>query len=148
MQYENYHIEASNSFLRFEFWSEGPKGRIRKRVEFRQFGNESTVFNLSFGDIDVNGDIDDNVVTGNHDSRKVLATVALTVYEFFTKYPDSLVYIKGSTMSRTRLYRMAINNNLAILAFDFYFFGDIGDTFEAYQPGKNYEAFLIKKKKL
>ena len=65
-------------------------------------------YNLAFGDLDVTGNIDDRIVSNNSDSEKVLATVIQALYIFFRKHPTSKVYVKGSTKSRTRLYRMGI----------------------------------------
>ena len=58
--------------------------------------------------MDVTGNIDDRIVSNNSDSEKVLATVIQALYIFFRKHPTSKVYVKGSTKSRTRLYRMGI----------------------------------------
>ena len=113
MQFEKYEIEASSSLLRFEFYSTGPKGKIKKQVAFKAFENNPNVFNIGFGDVDKDGNINDLTITNNEDSQKVLATVVLTVLRFFEKYPNYYVYATGSTKARSRLYRMGISNNLA-----------------------------------
>lgn len=145
MRHDRYPVEASTSLLEFEFYSEGPKGRVKKRVKIVQFGRDSTVYNLGFGDIGANGEIDDLVVTNNNDSQKVLATVAHAVYEFFEKHPHCFIYAAGSTKARTRLYRIGIANNLAEITTDFVVYGFCEDTWEIFRREKNFEAFLIKK---
>lgn len=145
MKHEKYHIESNTAFLRFEFFSEGPKGRIKKQVIFKQTTHVS-VYNLGFGDFNLEtGEINDSIVTDNKDSQKVLATVASTIYKFFEKHPDCFVYATGSTVSRTRLYRIGISNNLDKIVNDFELFGFIDNGWEKFKKGRPYEAFLIKK---
>lgn len=145
MKYDKYHIEASSSYLKFEFISEGPQGNIKKQVIFRQTNNIS-VYNLGFGDVDdITGEISDSTISNNNDSQKVLATVALAVLHFFDKYPDKYVFATGSTKSRTRLYRMGISNNLEEIEGNFEVFGYNGTAWETFGRGRDYEAFLIRK---
>lgn len=140
-------VEASPSLLKFEFHSEGPKGKVKKQVTFKAFKENPKVFNLGFGDVDDKGQIDDTAVTNNLDSQKVLATVALTVLKFNKKYTDCYVFVTGSNKTRTRLYRMGITNNLTEIQNDFDIYGFIGQSWEDFQKGRDYEAFLVKKKK-
>lgn len=79
--YNYYKVEASDSSLMFEFLSEGPNGKIKKKVAFKPIDENPFVFNLGFGDVDANGEIDDVIISNNGDSQKVLATVAFTVFE-------------------------------------------------------------------
>jgi hypothetical protein len=143
MQFEKYEIKASSSLLRFEFYSTGPKGKIKKQVEFEAFEETPNVFNIGFGDVDDKGNINDLIITGNDDSQKVLATAALSVFKFFEKYPNCYVYATGSSKRRTRLYRMGIANNLAEIIQTFKVYGFGNDTWENFEKGKEYEAFLI-----
>ena len=119
MKYDRYPTEASSTLLQFQFYSKGPKGIIKKQVTFQAFDDNPSVFNLAFGDADETGKINDTVVTGNNDSQKVLATVALTVYKFFETHNDCMVYASGSTKARTRLYRIGITNNLYEIVKDY-----------------------------
>ena len=146
MRHEKYHIETSSTSLKFEFVSNGPNGTIRKQVLFRQTDNPK-VYNLGFGDVDeVTGEINDLSISNNNDSQKVLATVALTVVEFFERYPDKYVFASGSTQSRTRLYRIGISNNLEEIKKDFEIFGfNEHNRWDVFQKQANYDAFLIRK---
>lgn len=127
----------------YEFYSEGPKGEIKKLIAFRSFRGSHNVFNITFGD---NGVIDEKVITNNHDSRKVLATVALAIFRFCEKYPDYYVYISGNTKTRTRLYRMSITNNLTEIQNTLEVYG-FAEEWETFVKGRDYAAFLIKKGK-
>lgn len=60
----------------------------------------------------------------------------------------SFVHVAANTTSGKRLYRMAISNNLTTLKPDFEIFGLLGDCWEFFQKGEDYDVFLIKKKKL
>ena len=78
--------------------------------------NLHNFYNLGFGDKnEKTGDIDDNVITNNGDSQKVLATVASSLVQFTEQYPNAMVYATGSTKARTRLYRIGISNNLEMI---------------------------------
>jgi hypothetical protein len=147
VQYEKYLYKTEANFEFFEFYSEGPKGVIKKVVEF-QPTSEVNVYNLAFGDYDEEAKgIDDQAITNNGDSLKVLATVASMVYAFAEKHPHSWIMATGSTEARTRLYRMGITNNLAEISVDFYIFGYTknGD-WVSFETGEDYEAFLVTKK--
>ena len=79
---ERYGVKISNATMTFDFISEGPRGSIKKRVEYKQM-EQNQIYNLAFGDVNPEtGKIDDKVVTNNKDSEKVLATVASTIYTF------------------------------------------------------------------
>ena len=147
MKYDTYKIETSGSLLKFEFHSDGPNGKIKKQIAFKPFEDKPEVFNLGFGDVDARGEINDTVISNNSDSQKVLATVALAVYKFYERHADSWVFATGTTKSRTRLYRIGIANNLDEIRNDFYVFGFIEKVWEPFEAGKNYKAFLIKKKR-
>lgn len=145
MHLPRYTYKTNNSFLDYEFVSEGPRGHIKKVVRFTKI--EKDVFNLAFGDLDEEtGEISDTVVTNNNDSRKILTTVASTVHDFTLQYPGSWIIAKGRTPSRTRLYRMGITNNWQEINDEFKIFGLLKENWELFEVGKNYEAFLVRRK--
>ena len=147
MRFPKYIYSTENQLLYYEFTSEGPKGNVKKIVEYTPTSFEN-VYNLAFGDYDEESDgINDKSVTNNGDSQKVLATVASTVYAFTGRYPNALVHATGSTSVRTRLYRMGITTNLTEIANDFLVFGLKEDEWEEFIVGEDYEAFLITRKK-
>ena len=144
---EKYTYKSESKFEFFEFYSEGPKGIIKKVVEFQPTSDDN-VYNLAFGDfINDSERINDLIVTNNGDSSKVLATVAPTVYAFVEKHPKSWIIATGSTEARTRLYRMGITNNLAEISQDFDIFGYTKlEQWVKFEIGEDYEAFLLTKK--
>lgn len=90
--------------------------------------------------------IDDLVVTDNNDTEKVLATVVAAVYVFLEKHPTAYVYAQGSTIARTRLYRMGINRFYDEMRKDFYLYGRKGDIFMEFERNVEYEGFLAQRK--
>lgn len=115
--------KTEDKFTIYEFVSQGPRGSVKKLVEYMETATEN-VYNLGFGDYDESTkSINDLSVTNNGDSLKVLATVASTVYAFIEKHPNAYILATGSTNVRTRLYRMGIINNLAEIMEDFLVYG-------------------------
>lgn len=116
MNLDRYPLEAKPDFLEFEFLSIGPKGRIKKMVQFTAMGTADPsleIYNLAFGDYnEADNIIDDLVISDNKDPQKILATVAEAVMSFTDKKPAALVFAQGSTAARARYYAMGIAANL------------------------------------
>ena len=67
---------VTSDFQAYEFYSEGPKGEIRKLVIFDRISEiEPPIYNLAFGDVDEKGRLDDTSVSNNKDRDIILATV-------------------------------------------------------------------------
>lgn len=146
MRNEQYEVESTALFTTFEFVSEGKKGKIPKIIKYVEYNN-SGVFNLGFGDkIGETDTFDDKIVTNNGDSEKVLATVAATVYKFLDKYPRAAIFATGSSLARTRLYRISISNILEEITKHLDVAGYINDDWEKFEPNRDYSGFLITKK--
>ena len=146
MKLPRYEYAAEGDYKIFKFTSESPKGSITKLVVYTET-NKENVYNLAFGDYDeATGNIDDKSITDNKDSRKVLATVASTLYVFTEKNTDAWIYATGNNNARTRLYRMSITINLEEISADFEVFGLKENVWYEFETGKNYEAFLAKRR--
>ncbi|MCW3110499.1 MAG: hypothetical protein JWQ09_5005 [Segetibacter sp.] len=146
MKLSRYEYSTEGEAALFKFTSEGPKGSIKKLVVYSQM-LEPDIYNLAFGDYNEETEaIDDSIITNNNDSQKVLATVASTLYVFTDKHPNVWVYATGSNSARTRLYRMGITTNIEEVLEDFEVFGLSDDTWQEFEKGKEYEAFLVKRK--
>ncbi|RYY06631.1 MAG: hypothetical protein EOP43_05760 [Sphingobacteriaceae bacterium] len=147
MQIAKYPVTTGETSMVFEFTSEGIHGSIAKLVIYSET-HLHNFYNLGFGDKDeITGQIDDEVVTNNGDSEKVLATVASTLYIFMEKFPDAMVFATGSTKARTRLYRIGISNNIIEIKEDFNVYGLLNNSWQKFQKQTEYEAFLVIKKK-
>ena len=146
MNLELYNIRASTSLMEFEFISLGKKGEIIKVVQYSPTGIPNT-YNLGFGDKDIKaGKVSDSVISDNGDGQKVLVTVAGTVIKFIENHPNSEVIAVGVSQSRTRLYQIGISNNLQEIAKSFHIYGFAHGKWHTFEKGKNYDAFLIRKK--
>jgi hypothetical protein len=146
MHLDRYNLKAGEAFRVFEFTSIGPKGKIKKMVQYSHT-NYQGLYNLGFGDKNpITGEIDDQAISNNDDSEKVLATVIATLYVFTSEYPDALVYATGSTISRTRLYRMGISKFLDHVITDFEVYGEIEKGWEPFKKDMDYNGFLVKRK--
>ena len=127
---------------RFEFKSEGPRGAIKKVVEYQYVG--SNIFNLAFGDWDEEMQkMKDHVRSNNLDRDKVLTTVAFTAIDFMKYHPDTIICLQGNTPAKTRLYRMGINSNLSVISRLFSIGGYVDDVWESFNKQKNYDGFTL-----
>ncbi|HEX4372466.1 MAG TPA: hypothetical protein VHZ50_04080, partial [Puia sp.] len=62
-------------------------------------------------------------------------------------FPDAWIYATGSTAARTRLYKMGINKYFDIVESDFEIYGEMQNEWELYIKGKDYQAFVVQRKK-
>ncbi len=146
MNIDRYNLKAEDSLTVFEFFSDGPKGRIPKIIKFSET-NLKGLYNLAFGDKDLEtGELNDLSISNNGDSEKVLATIVAAVYAFTDFYPNSVVYATGSSKARTRLYRMCITKHFEEAQKDFYIYGQRNFDWEIFERNVDYDAFLAKRK--
>jgi hypothetical protein len=151
MNLDRYNYLNGSTPNRFSFESVGPKGIIIKLIEFEAMPDFflpdiGAVMNLSFGDLKVDGSVDDKVISNNRDRDKILATVAAVIVEYTNKYGKVHVHAKGETPMKTRLYQMGINANLKEIESIFYVMGYLNDGWVTFRPGINYSAFLVLRK--
>ena len=62
-------------------------------------------------------------------------------------YPDVLVYVKGSTASRTRLFQMGITKHWVEISALFTVFGLTNNKWQLLPKNVNYDAFMVLRKK-
>jgi len=76
MHLDRYVFKVSPDYFEYEFYSQGPRGRIKKIVRFDPFETDDgqPIINLAFGDWnEQTRSIDDGIATNNEDADKVLA---------------------------------------------------------------------------
>jgi hypothetical protein len=145
MNLEKYDTLVTEDVLSFSFTSVGPRGNIQKLIVYQHV--EGPLYNLAFGGRDSEfGTIDDLIVSDNHDTEKVLATVASTIFDFFAVHSGTIVLAQGSTQSRTRLYRRYLTQFFEFIDKEFILYGELDGEIERFIKGKDYRAFLISKK--
>lgn len=167
----------SSNGIKYFFVSKG-RTDIIKAVDYSyiQDYNGKAVFNLGFGDFDLNANqIDDGILTGNRDTYKVLNTVLSTVPLFFESFSHSIMIVRGSDSSnkyeedcrinckrncsgncrkanrRIKIYCNYVNKNFEELDREYSFYGGfINDenkiVIENYVREKKYKAVLVLKK--
>jgi len=147
MNLKRYPYFTTNNFQEYSFYSEGPKGSIKKVVKFMKAQNDPIVYNLGFGDEDpLTGLVNDVVVTDNKDRDIILATVANTINNFCDRHGNHYIYAEGSTAARTRLYQMGISRLWKEISLGFDVYGLKDGSFYDFQLNVNYEAFLVRRK--
>ena len=149
MQDGIYDYISNKEHLDYEFYSVGPKGKIKKIVRFTMIeSNGLQFYNLGFGDWNEETEaINDFAVTNNADIEKVLGTVAAIVVEFTRQFEDAIIYAEGSTLARTRRYQMGINKlwNEIYLYYDIYGV-TMEEIIEPFRKNVNYAAFWLRRK--
>lgn len=149
MDVRGYDYKIFDQLWSYEFISEGPKGKIRKIVQFIPFNyNGRACFNLFLGDWneEINS-ADELTISNNQDSLIVLITVAKIVLEFTNGFPGAIIHIKGNTPSRTRLYQIGITKHWVDISALFTVFGYANKEWQVFLKNVNYEAFMAYRKK-
>jgi hypothetical protein len=140
-------IKVTSDFSVFDFTSIGRNGAIAKRIAFT--GTEwDKVYNLAFGDIDVNGEMDFYSISDNGDKNKILATIAKVIGDYTKQFPDRLILFTGSTEERTRLYRMAVGMHLEELSNTFEIYAFVDKAIVPFTKNMKINAFLVKRKNI
>jgi hypothetical protein len=134
---------------RYHFVSTG-KQTIIKVIEFTPTST-SNVYNLAFGDLLPNGQIDDMANSNNGDIIKIFATIIDVVQTFTMKNPSFIIYITGSTPQRTLLYNRILKTYYQPFIEKFAIAGQLkigkGEIYVLFDPQSThaYLAFLIKR---
>lgn len=146
MKEKFYPFRASEDYLFYYFESRSEDRTIPKAVQFEKIG--AGIYNLAFGDLDENREINDLCVSNNHDMNIVLATVVKTTLTFFEAYPDRRVYFTGSSSARIRLYSAILARESENWEPVFEVLGMQNGKPVPFERGMNYEAFIITKKSI
>lgn len=146
MKFEQYATTASETLTEYFFISTGPKGVFPNLVQYTYVA-EPNVFNLGFGLLKEDGKIDDTFRASNGDTEKILATVGNTALLFTERFPDAKIFATGSSPARTRLYRKMLTLNKSEVEKTFKIYGRNQHLWHNFEPGVNYDAFLVVRKK-
>lgn len=147
MDIYGYEIVNTRNGLLYSFNSVGTNGSIKKIVEFSE-SKINNIYQFCFGDFDEKtGSFNQNAVTDNNDTQKVLNTLALICYNFTQTYPNSLTRFSSIDKIRIRLFSYWIVKNWDWIEKYFIVYGGRKDEqWERYRLNRRYTAFLIKKK--
>jgi len=146
MKYESYDaVRISADLSSLDFISTGKQGEWLKRVWFVP-SMTNDVYNLVFGNLITDDEVDDFSVNNNGDRNKILATIAKAIDNYTKQYPYRKIYIIGNTEARTRLYRMAIGLNLDELSLTFDIYADTENGLVPFCRNMKLNAFLVSRK--
>ncbi|MCU0467813.1 MAG: hypothetical protein MUF58_04360 [Arcicella sp.] len=147
MNKPTYNIKTSRDGLRYYFKSLNDDKIIQKAVIYLETEGLPNIYQLVFGDLQPDGQVDFLSVSDNKDMKNVLSTVVKTLALFFEKYPEKGVFFTGSTLSRTRLYRATIAKFIETTELYYQVFGLLEDnSLEVFDKSHTYIAYLIQKK--
>ncbi|WP_142687657.1 DUF6934 family protein [Chitinophaga polysaccharea] len=152
MNLDKYDCFTDTAYASFSFDSIGPNGTIKKIVNYQPIPDAvwpdgRQVINLGFGDWNEEEQkVDDSTGSNNQDRDKVLATVACTIISYCDKHGNLPIFAQGSSPARTRLYQMRINAHLVEVEKLFIVYGLFNGVWKTFEPGFNYDAFLVVKK--
>jgi hypothetical protein len=104
MNKESYVVKKGQIISSYEFFSEGPRGKIRKVIAYQEIPGDELIFNLAFGDINEMGEIDDLAISNNSDARKILITVAKTAIEKSSKTKSKKDFSEMNFEERAAFY--------------------------------------------
>jgi hypothetical protein len=135
MDIAKYSVFTDRSHEVYEFLSQGPRAAIKKVVYYQEI--DDGLFNIAFGDWDeARQRINDSARSNNDDRDRVLATVAFTAIDFIKFHPSAIIFAKGNTPARTRLYQIGITKNWTLISEMFDIEGFADRKWEAFKPGK------------
>ena len=144
MEKPTYKVESSNDGFNYFFDSVSESQIIKKAVAYIPTKSNPELYQMIFGNLLPDGEIDVFAVSNNDDMPLIITTIVGTLMKFFEKYPKKKVYFTGSTTARTRLYRAAISKFLKTTELYYQVFGILDDgSIEIFNPTNQYFAFLI-----
>jgi hypothetical protein len=144
---------TKKSTTRYEFVSIGPKGQIKKRIEFTPLRKRG-YYNMAFGDIMKDGKVNDTIYSNNQDIVKIIATVMDTMKDFLKENPTAKLLFTGSTDDRTKFYKLILSRHYRSLSAEYTITALAEDEkdnpeeieFNPDEENKTYLAFLVKNK--
>jgi uncharacterized protein DUF6934 len=145
MEEQAYNISQISKYI-FEFPSIGKK-RLLKQVVFSKM-EYSPAYNLSLGTVLENGTVNFLDSSNNGDVVKVFSTIINCVKIFSGDFPDRLIFFKGNTEQKTRVYNEILRRHYDEFSIDFNIFGmsmeDGYTTVQKFDKRKNYsEGFYL-----
>ncbi len=149
MDKSSYEYERHTS-TRYLFLSTGRRP-VEKIVVFTALENKN-FYNLGFGDLMGNGEIDDKANTNNGDMTKVLSTIIHIIRDFTENNREAKIAFKGSTKERTTLYQRILSTYINTFTKEFIITalqGPVNRPIETlFDPRYKYTylAFFVKRK--
>jgi hypothetical protein len=143
MNYKPYPFILNEENTHFKFLSTGKRGVVEKAITFTLI--EDDVYNLALLDFDpLTQNYTDQNITDNGDMPEILATVMAIIKDYLSQHTHHKIYLIGNTLSRTRLYQIAIGKVIHQLQ-DLCVLGYYKAEWIQFEPNTPFESFLIVK---
>jgi hypothetical protein len=139
-----YPLRQNDDATQFVFFSEGSKGRVMKAVIISPYDRNR--WNLAFGDVQPDGEIDDIVMTNNNDVAKVIGTVAQAALLFSERHPECSLVIYPVDEKRKRLYNLVFQRRFKEIQAIFEILGKQKGLWKPYSPKLEFDAFELFRK--
>ena len=122
---DRYHVSPIGDLRYSEFDSElatGESVKLGIKISSDEHPLMNDVFNLAFGPVNANHQIDDQAKLTHLNHSKVFSTIVFEGLSFLVQHTDKFLGIDGSNSARAYLYYRCIQNNFEYLAsyFDIY----------------------------
>jgi hypothetical protein len=147
---EDYIPETGEMF--FIFLSQGDQV-IPKLVAYTPVEKDGQkYYNWGFGDLvidEATGEykVDDKAESNNGDVKTVFYTVVATLSDFFLVHPDDTIYVTGSNRQRLEVYKGLISRHWKLIEPFYEINGFFNGKIEVFEYGKDFEYFLISRRK-
>jgi hypothetical protein len=146
MQHKAYLLRVNQDHTRYVFQSQGRRGTLEKVILLTPLSDD-LLYNLALLDYDpINDYYDDLSISDNGDMPEIMATVIASIRSFLSAYPDRQIYFEGSTLARTRLYRIAITKVYLPETSDLRIQSFKDSLWLDFEPDVDFTGFLISKK--
>lgn len=141
-----YYLEQSTDGHFFFFESIGKK-IVQKAIGYIPFEENPNIVELVFGDLNKDNTVDFMNVSDNEDMVLILSTVIASINEYLADFPTKTIYFRGSSPSRTRLYRAVISKYSKSNELFYDIFGiSENEQAEIFNKEHTYIGYLIRKK--
>ncbi|MCY7357534.1 MAG: hypothetical protein LH609_08685 [Rudanella sp.] len=145
MDEPTYPFTLPRTEVRYQFQSVSSQKRTQKVVLFTET-ERPEVYNLALLDVLETGVLSDITVTDNKDMRTVRATTMRITANFLGSNPHKIVTFTGTDDRRTRLYRILLSRELALIQQAFVVLGEVNHYIEIFQPNRPYSRFYTLKR--
>jgi hypothetical protein len=101
----------------------GEKKQLGIKISMEEHYLMHDVYNLAFGPLGENNEIDDVVKLNHKNHSKVFSTIVFEALTFLAEHPDRFLGIDGSNTARAYMYYRCIQNNYDFLSSHFLIYG-------------------------
>jgi hypothetical protein len=144
-----YNFNSTNDFLIYEFTSSG-KTLINRVVVFSETEFKN-IYNLGQGikttDDDGTFYVDYDTETNNNDMKELFSTIFKIILMFNINHPNNIIYIKGNTYQKIKIYNFLLSRHKNKINKKFYLYGIINGDMIHFNKYQDFESIVLIPKK-